>query len=162
MLTNQQSQYTSLMSNLLHMVSIQLWTPLKEWCTSQDFHSDTQAYDQSDNNCTIVWSDAYFCVLNIFVLRLMPKLAILHTISYNGELNECSMNSAKGKVRLHPLRFNCIKIFLDTSFIQDQSMDLVAKKQDFPKRSLVATNLWDRVRSRVYKEDSKEGAYMCP
>ena len=78
----------------------------------------------------------------------MAMLAMIRTIScrryviYDREHNSFD----KEKLRTHPLRFNCIKIFLDASFIQGQRVDLVTKKQGFPELYSTLTNSQDRAR----------------
>jgi len=52
----------------------------------------------------------------------------------------------KGKLRTRPLRFNCIKIFLNASFIQGQWVGLVTKKEGFPKLYPTLANSRDHAR----------------
>ena len=53
---------------------------------------------------------------------------------------ESTIHSAGKKLQTRPLRFNCIKIFLDANFIQGQRVGLVTKKQGFLKLYPTLTN----------------------
>ena len=97
------------------------------------------------------------------VLRLMAMLAMLCTISccryvrYNREHD----SFGKENLQTRPLRFNCIKIFLDASFIQGQRVGLVTKKQGFPKLYPTLANSQDRARFGTNTEACQHSeAYM--
>ena len=85
------------------------------------------------------------------------KVSYLRTISYNRELNQIG----QGRLRSRPLRFNRAKIFLDVSFIQDQWVGFVAKKQGFPKLCPTLTNPRACTRYGAYKELVKMWAHIC-
>ena len=53
---------------------------------------------------------------------------------------------------VRPLRFNCIKIFLDASFIEGQRVGLVTKNQGFPKLYPTLANSQYRARFGIKTE----------
>jgi len=69
-------------------------------------------------------------------------IATLRTISYR-TLDREHDSFDKGNLQTRPLRFNCVKIFLDVSSVQCQRFGIVTKKQGFPKQCTTLANSRD-------------------